>query len=89
VTKTLTVLAIAAIASTGLLSAGSSSARLAVSVIVVRSCVIDARPLDKTSPSIRLTCATGAQSNIRVSGLVQNSARTARSNDLPVVTIDF
>jgi hypothetical protein len=89
VTKTLTVLAVAAIASAGLLSAGANSAQLAVGVTVVRSCVIEARPADTASLSFRLTCATGAQSNVRVTEPVQQPARTVSTDGHKVVTINF
>jgi hypothetical protein len=92
VTRTLTgltVLALVAVGGVTAFSAGSSSASLSIGVTVARSCVVDARPADTTSPPIRLTCAPGAQSNVKFSEPVRTAASTASSADRQVVTLNF
>jgi hypothetical protein len=86
--KTFAVVILAGVAGAGAMSAGSSSAQLTVGVTVVRSCAIDARPTEKASPLLRLTCTSGAQSNVRLSESVQKP-RTISSDDVQVVTLNF
>ena len=83
-TRILAVLALA-VAGAGVLSAGSSSAQMAVSVTVVRSCLVDARP-----EQLRFTCTGGAQSTIKVSEAVQQplAAVTSDGSDR-VLTLNF
>jgi len=88
--KTFAVLVLATVVGAGMVSAGSSSAQLTVGVTVVRSCAIDARPTDKMSPPLRLTCTAGAHSNVRLSESVQKpAAQSVSSDDLQVVTLNF
>ena len=87
-TKTLAVLALAGMAGTGVASAGSSSAQMNVSVTVVRSCAVDARP-DKRAPILRLTCTTGAQSTLKVSETVQQPSAAVFSEGSTVLTLNF
>jgi hypothetical protein len=88
--KTFAVLLFAGVAGSGIVSAGSSSAEMTVGVTVVRSCAIDARPVEKSSSPLRLTCTAGAHSNVRLSEAVQRpTAQNVSSNDLQVVTLNF
>ncbi len=87
-TKIVTALALAAVAGTGSLSAGSSSAQMAVGVTVVRSCAIDARS-SMAAPRLRLTCTAGAQSNLKVSETVQPPSAALVSEGSTILTLNF
>ena len=83
-TRTLAVLALA-VAGAGVLSAGSSSAQMAVSVTVVRSCLVDAR-----LEQVRFTCTGGAQSTVTVSDVMQQPSAAVTSDDhTRVLTLNF
>ena len=86
-TKAPAVLALAAMAGSGVASAGSSSAQMTVSVTVMRSCAVDAHA-DNTAPVVRLTCTTGAQSTLKVSETVQPPS-TAATEGSAVLTLNF
>jgi hypothetical protein len=87
-TKTLAFLVLAGIAGNGVANAGSSSARMTVSVTVVRSCAVDARA-DKAAPMLRLTCTTGAQSNLKVSETVHQPSAAVITEGSKVLTLNF
>ena len=87
-TKALAVLTLAAVAGTTVASAGSSSAQMAVSVTVVRSCAVDTRA-DDAEPVLRLTCTTGAQSTLRVSETVQPSSSALTAEGRTILTLNF
>jgi hypothetical protein len=87
-TKILSVLALAAVAGTGVLSAGSSSAQMGVGVTVVRSCAIDARP-STSAPKLRLTCTAGAQSNLKVSETMQPPSAAVVTEGRTILTLNF
>jgi hypothetical protein len=89
VAKVLAVLAVVSVAGVRALSADSSSAQLIVGVTVVRSCAVDSRAVDPTSPLVRLTCTAGARSNVRLSESRYTSSETAASDTLRVVTLNF
>ena len=84
---------IAALAVVGVLgvgvSADSRSAQLTVGVTVVRSCAVDARPASTTSPGLRLTCTTGAQSTLKVSETPQPPSTAVVSEGSTVLTLNF
>ena len=65
------------------LFADAASAQLTVGVTVVRSCAVE------TSPTVHLTCATGASSNLRVTQSVQKPTTRLGSDDVHVVTLNF
>lgn len=48
-------------------SASNASSSLAVSVRVVRSCAVQAQPLDGAFASVRLRCSSGHESSILIS----------------------
>lgn len=83
-TKTLAVLALA-VADTGVLSAGASSAQLAVGVTVVRSCVVDVGPEGLR----RLACTTGARSTLKVSEPQPQPSAPLTSQGSKVLTLNF
>jgi hypothetical protein len=87
--KTFAVVVLAGVVGAGAVSAGSSSAQLTVGVTVVRSCAVDARPMEKASPLLRLTCTSGAKSNVRLSESVQKPRTISSDDDLQVVTLNF
>jgi hypothetical protein len=84
--KALAIVVLAAVAGTAVASAGSSSAPMAVSLTVVRSCSVDTRA-DNSVPVVRLTCTTGAQSTVKVSEPVQPS--TTLVNEGTILTLNF
>ena len=84
--KALAIVMLAAVTGTAVASAGSSSAPMAVSVTVVRSCSVDTRA-DNSVPVVRLTCTTGAQSTVKVSEPVQPS--TTLVNEGTILTLNF
>jgi hypothetical protein len=51
------------------LAAGSANAQLVVGVTVVRSCVVDAQAASSTSSRLKLSCAAGAASGLRMNRL--------------------
>ena len=83
-TRTLAVLALA-VAGAGVLSAGASSAQMAVGVTVVRACLVDTRP--EGSP--RLSCTTGAQSTLKVSETPQQPSSPMTFEGSKVLTLNF
>ena len=87
-TKTLAIVVLAGVAASAFVSAGSSSAQMAVSVMVVRSCSVEARA-DNSTPVVRLTCTTGADSTLNVSETVQSSSTAVTTEDTTVVTLNF
>jgi hypothetical protein len=87
-TKILSALLLTGVADAGVLSAGSSSAQMAVGVTVVRACAIDARS-SSAAPRLRLTCTAGAQSNLKISESVQPASAAVVSEGSTVVTLNF
>jgi hypothetical protein len=87
-TKMLAILALAAVAGTAVVSAGSSSVQMTVSVTVVRSCVVDTRA-DNAAPVLRLTCTTGAQSTLKVSETVQRPSTAVSAEGSTLLTLNF
>ena len=85
--KALAIVVLAAVAGTAVASAGSSSAPMAVSLTVVRSCSVDTRA-DNSVPVVRLTCTTGAQSTVKVSEPVQPST-TLVNEGSTILTLNF
>lgn len=73
------------------LSADSASAQLTVGVTVVRSCAIDARAAENDTPTLRLTCTAGVQSNVKLSESIQQPAETvsAGAGGLRIITLNF
>lgn len=69
------------------LSASSSIAQLGVSVTVVRACVVDAQPGDASSSTLRLTCASGAGTSLRLSESIQVPTDTSGASVLRVPTV--
>jgi len=51
------------------LAAGSANAQLVVGVTVVRSCVVDAQATSSTTSRLKLSCAAGATSGLRMNRL--------------------
>jgi hypothetical protein len=88
VTKALAIVVLASVAATAVASAGSSSAQMAVSVTVVRSCSVDARA-ENSAPVVRLTCTTGAQSTLRVSATEQPPSAAVVPEAGTVLTLNF
>ena len=86
--KTLAVVGFAVVAGTAVASAGSSSAPMAVSVTVVRSCSVDTHA-DNSAPVVRLTCTTGAQSTVKVSQPVQPPSTTLLNEGSTTLTLNF
>ena len=86
--KALAVLTLAAVAGTGVASAGSSSAQMTVSVTVVRSCAVDTRTEDD-APMLRLTCTTGAPSSLKVSETVQQPSSAVTADGSTILTLNF
>ena len=86
--KTLTVLALVGMAGAAVVSASSGSAQMTVSVTVVRSCVVDARPAEP-APQLRLTCTAGAQSNLRVAETTYAPSPTTTSVGDKLFTLNF
>ena len=60
------LVAVAALAGAHRVAASETSATLAVGVRVVRSCVIEARPVDASSSAVRLLCSRGHDANVLV-----------------------
>jgi hypothetical protein len=89
VTKTLGLLILVGLAGVRAVSADSRSAQLMVGVTVVRSCEVDARPADKTSPLLRLTCTKGAQSTVRISEMPQRPSAIVTSDSDTILTLNF
>ncbi len=87
-TKTFAVVVLPALIATAVASAGSSSASMAVSVTVVRSCSVDTHA-DNSAPVVRLTCTTGAQSALRVSETVQPPSTALITEGSTILTLNF
>ena len=87
-TKTLAIVVLAARAGTAVASAGSSSAPMAVSVTVVRSCSVDTHA-DNSVPVVRLTCTTGAQSTVKVSEPVPPPSTALLNEGSTTLTLNF
>ena len=87
-TKMLAILVLAGGASAAVVSAGSSSAQMTVSVTVVRSCAVDTRA-DNAAPVLRLTCTTGAQSTLKVSETMQRPSTAVSSEGSTLLTLNF
>jgi UDP-N-acetylmuramyl tripeptide synthase len=87
-TKTPAVIVLAAVAGTVAASAGSSSAHMAVSVTVVRSCSVDTGA-DDFVPAVRLTCTNGAQSTLKVSEAAQPASTTVVNEGSKTITLNF
>ena len=87
-TKTRAIVVLAAVAGTAVASAGSSSASMAVSVTVVRSCSVDTRA-ENSLPVVRLTCTTGAQSTVKVSEPAQPPSTTLPNEGSTILTLNF
>jgi hypothetical protein len=87
-TKALAVIVFAAVAGTAVASAGSSTAPMAVSVTVVRSCAVDTRA-DDSVPVVRLTCTGGAQSTVKMAETVQLPSTTLVKEGSTIVTLNF
>jgi len=86
----LAALIVASVAGTGVANAGSSSALLTVGVTVVRSCAVDTRAA-AAAPQVRLSCTSGARSNLKISNAVDRSvapAATAAQRGT-IVTLNF
>ena len=88
VARFFTILAVVGVLGVGV-SADTSTAQLAVGVVVVRSCAIDAQPSENSSPTLRFRCTTGANSNLRLSESIQSPAETVSSDGLQIITINF
>jgi hypothetical protein len=82
--RTLAAIAVIGVAGLRMLSADSSSAQLTVGVTVVRSCAVE-----KTAPTLRLTCTAGANANLRRSESVEKPAAIVGSDDIHVITLNF
>ena len=87
--KMLAVLTLIGVAGGAAPFADSNSAQLTVGVTVVRSCAVDSSPSGPAAPPLRLTCTTGAQSNLRVSESIRISSDAVVSHGLHVVTLNF
>jgi hypothetical protein len=61
---------------------------MAVSVTVVRSCLVDTRA-DNSVPVVRLTCTTGAQSTVKVSEKVQSPPAALANKGSTILTLNF
>ena len=88
-TKALALLAVIGVAGAAVVSADSSGAQMTVSVTVVRSCIVDARPAEPEIPQLRLTCTAGAQSNLRVAETTPAPSATVTSVGDRVLTLNF
>jgi hypothetical protein len=77
--------------------AASTSAPLAVSVTVVRSCSVDATPASQRSASVTLRCSAGAAPGLaaprvgsqRLTLQTTQFSRSPENEDLQVVTVNF
>lgn len=82
--------------------ASSAATPLGVSVTVVRSCSVQARPVDAASAAVRLACSSGHVSRVRLGGggLEQLAApdnlfhvtpiqESSAAPDVRVVTVNF
>lgn len=87
--KVLAVLALIGTAGGPAVFADGNTAQLTVGVTVVRSCAVDSGLNDPGAPSLRLTCATGADSNVRVSESIRTTSEAVTSHGLHVVTLNF
>jgi hypothetical protein len=85
---TFAVLALIAVAGEAVTHAGSSSAQMTVSVTVVRSCAVDTR-IANDAPVLRLTCAPGAQSTLKVSETVQQPSTSVSADGRTILTLNF
>jgi hypothetical protein len=87
--KALAIVALAALTGAGSVSAGSTNAQLTVGVTVVRSCAVDTRAAEPAAPRLRLTCAAGAQSTLRVTETVHTPSTTLTSDGDRLLTLNF
>ena len=88
-TKALALLAVIGVAGAAVVSADSSGAQMTVTVTVVRSCIVDARPAEPAIPQLRLTCTAGAQSNLRVAETTYAPSPTTTSVGDKLFTLNF
>jgi len=87
VTKTLAIVALAAVLGTGAVVAGSSAAQMMVGLTVVRSCAVDVQGGDATT-RLRLTCTAGAQSTVKVSETLSQPPVAVASGGM-LLTLNF
>jgi hypothetical protein len=87
VTKTLSVLFFSAVAGTAVASTRTSSAPMAVSVTIVRSCLVDTH-VDSV-PVVRLTCTSGALSTVIVSETAQPASTSLVNEGRRTLTLNF
>lgn len=87
-TTPIAVLALIGVAGTSVSYAGSARTPMTVSVTVARSCAVETRA-DDNAPVLRLTCATGARSTLKVSKIVQPPSTAVSSDGTTVLTLNF
>jgi hypothetical protein len=89
VSKVLGVFAVAGVLNGVTMSADSATAQLSVGVTVVRSCAVDASAVQNASPTLRLRCTAGANSNFRLSPTTSTPAPVIGPDGLHVITFNF
>jgi len=87
VTKTLAIVALAAVLGPPAVAAGSSAAQMTVGVTVVRSCAVDVQG-GGTTARLRLTCTAGAQSTVKVSETLSQPPVAAAPGGM-LLTLNF
>jgi hypothetical protein len=87
VTKTLSLLFFSAVAGTAVASTGTNTAPMAVSVTIVRSCLVDTH-VDSV-PVVRLKCTSGAQSTVKVSETVHPTSTALVNEGSKTLTLNF
>jgi len=87
-TKSLAAFALVGAVCGAAVSADSRSTQLTVGVTVVRSCTVDVQHMEPTSP-VRLTCTTGAQSNVRQSETPAAPVSPVSSGSAQIITLNF
>jgi hypothetical protein len=87
--RALVLIAVIGIGSVAVVRAQSGQAVMTVSVNVVRSCAVDARSSGQTASTLRLTCASGANSALRVSEAMRKLVVAARVTEVQVPTVPF
>ena len=88
-TKTLATVAIAGVAGTCAVSAGSSAAQMTVAVTVVRSCVVEVRAGDTSAPQLRLNCTANGPSTANVTESIPQQAFAGGPGGDAILTLNF
>jgi hypothetical protein len=87
--RALVLVAAMSVAGVAVVRAESSHAAMTVSVNVVRSCAVDARSSGETTSTLRLTCAAGTTSALRVSETMRKPVVASPVTEVQVPTVPF